>query len=169
MVADSSHPTFTPGAEIRETYRKIDAPQQKPARDLVAFWQERPADGLVVGRDIPSRKMAAHLAHVLLWEPTPDGRDMLLNLAGEALRVRFGGNAIGRKFSELLDPDIVPAFLECGRSFLSEEACACFDFWLQRQNALDGVANLHFELVAFPVWSPGRLGRWILNGLYYFE
>jgi hypothetical protein len=167
MVA-AAQQEFLSGSDLHESCRLIDTPQRSEARLLVAFWKMRPADGLTIGRDIPSRKIARHLAHVLIWQPFPDGKDARLNLAGEALRLRFGGNALGRRLSELVDPAIVPFFLKEMRRLMTTDECVCFDVRQQRPDRGDGIVDLHFELVIFPVWSPGRKARYLLNGVYYF-
>jgi hypothetical protein len=168
MAAAAAQEEFLPGTELHEVCSRIDAPRRGEAHLLTAFWKMRPPDGLIIGRDIPSRKIARHLAHVLIWEPLPDNEDARLNLAGEALRLRFGGNAIGHRFSELVDPAIVPFFLKEMHKLLAADECVCFDVRQQRPDLGDGIVDLHFELVIFPVWSPGRKARWILNGVYYF-
>jgi hypothetical protein len=155
-------------APIEECYRPIERPQHAELRKLLALWDKRPADGFEIGRDIPSRRFAPLLSHILFWEPIDGGADYRLHLCGEALRLRFGDDAVGRHITELISPDVVPFFLDTGRTMLAADRCACFDMQLVRQEPIEGRAELHFELVIFPVWSHGRTGRWILNGTYYF-
>ncbi len=155
-------------APIEECYHPIERPQNAKLRDLVALWHKRPPDGFEIGRDIPSRRFAPLLSHILFWEPIDGGVDYTLRLCGEALHLRFGDDAVGKRFTELVAPEVVPAFLEAGRRMLTEDRCACFDMNLVRQEPVEGRFKLHFELVVFPVWAHGRTGRWILNGTYYF-
>jgi hypothetical protein len=155
-------------APIEECYRPIERPQHAELRKLLALWDKRPADGFEIGRDIPSRRFAPLLSHILFWEPIDGGADYRLHLCGEALRLRFGDDAVGRHLTELISPEVVPFFLDTGRAMLAADGCACFDMQLVRQEPIEGRAELHFELVIFPVWSHGRTGRWILNGTYYF-
>lgn len=153
---------------IEEKYRRIDAPTLKGARELVEFWNDRPADGVVMGRDIPSRRVAHLLANILLWEPIENNADARLRLAGETLRWRFGGNAVGQRFRDLVAPSIADAFLGKMQDHVLQDICACFDMRLHRNVPIEGVGDLHFELIIFPVWSGGRKGRLICNGLFYF-
>lgn len=155
-------------APIEECYRRIERPQHAELRKLLALWDKRPADGFEVGRDIPSRRFAPLLSHILFWEPIDGGADFRLHLCGEALHLRFGDDAVGKRFTELIAPEIAPAFLEGGRRLLTEDRCVCFDMNLVRQEPVEGRHKLHFEMVIFPVWAHGRSGRWILNGTYYF-
>ncbi len=153
---------------LQESFRQIDMPQSENMRVLVALWENRPPDGLVVGRDIPSRAIARVLSHILLWEPVDDCADCILRLCGEGMRLRFGAGAVGKRFSELIAPEVVPFFLDIGKRMLEEERCAAFDIRLKRKVAIDGRNELHFELVIFPVWSSDRKSRWFLNGISYF-
>jgi hypothetical protein len=153
---------------LHESLHQIDMPQSENMRALVTIWENRPPDGLVVGRDIPSRAIARVLSHILLWEPIEDGVDLVLRLCGEGMRLRFGADAVGKRFSELIAPEVVPFFRDLGKRMLDEERCASFDIRLKRRVAVDGRNELHFELVIFPVWSPDRKARWFLNGISYF-
>lgn len=169
MNGNTVQRTFPLGSELAESFHRIDMPRQKGACELVDFWNARPEDGIEVGRDIPSRKVARFLSQILIWQPIPGEADMRLHLAGEALRLRFGGNAVGGRFSELVDSKIVPFFLSRVGAMQAQDTCACFDMHLSRPYPVEGRKDLHFEMVVFPVWSPGRTGRWILNGLFYFS
>jgi hypothetical protein len=155
-------------APLHECIHQIDMPQSGNMRALVAIWKNKPPDGLVVGRDIPSRAIARVLSHILLWEPLEDGTDLVLRLCGEGMRLRFGADAVGKRFGELIAPEVVPFFRDLGNRMMDEELCASFDIQLMRKVAIDGRNELHFEVVIFPVWSPGRKARWILNGISYF-
>ena len=168
MTAPSLDETTSPDTCLEETYRQIAHPQHSELRELLALWEERPSDGLEIGRDIPSRRFAPLLSHILFWEPIDGGADYKLHLSGAALRLRFGDGAVGKHFSDLVAPSVRPSFLELGRKMQTEDRCVCFDMYLQRSVPVEGRSNLHFEMVIFPVWSHGRKERWILNGTYYF-
>jgi hypothetical protein len=155
-------------APIEECYRQIERPQHAELRKLLAMWDKRPADGFEIGRDIPSRRFAPLLSHILFWEPVDGGTDYKLHLCGEALRLRFGDDAVGKSIKKLIAPDVVPFFLDTGRTMLAEDRCACFDMNLVRREPIEGRRKLHFEMVIFPVWAHRRTNRWILNGTYYF-
>lgn len=159
---------YTQGSNLSERYEPVDVPQHEPAQALVDFWNRRPEDGIQVGRDIPSRKIARLLSHVLIWETLAGGEDYRLHLIGETVRLRFDGDARGHRLRELLAPGVVPFFIETGRMMLAKDICRCFDMHVSRQEPIDGQKELHFELVVFPVWSPDRKSRWIFNGLFYF-
>ncbi len=155
--------------DLHEGFRPIEQPQNERLRQLLALWHDRPEDGLIIGRDIPSRRFAPLLSHILLWEPIDDGANYRLKLCGDALRRRFGNNAVGKLFTDLIDPQIVPAFLAGGKAMLAKDDHICFDMHLVRDEPVEGHSELHFELVIFPVWSRHRAGRCLLNGIYYFQ
>lgn len=159
---------FTPGEMIEEKYRRIDAPTLRGACELVEFWNDRPADGVVMGRDIPSRRIASLLSNIMLWELIENCTDARLRLAGETLRRRFGGNAVGQRFRDLVAPSVADAFLEKMEDHALEDDCVCFDMHLHRNIPIEGVSDLHFELVIFPVWAADHQKHMICNGLFYF-
>lgn len=154
--------------DLHEGFHAIDQPQNASLRQLLALWHARPEDGLEIGRDIPSRSFAPLLSHILFWEPIDGGANYRLKLCGEALKLRFGNNAVGMLFTDLIAPEILPSFLEGARTMLARDCHICFDMHLVRDEPLEGRSKLHFELVIFPVWSQHRAGRWLLNGIYYF-
>lgn len=166
MLIGPSLPSVTLGSAIQETFWCIDHPQHSLARELVAVWDERPDDGLQLGRDIPSRKMARTLANLLIWEPVEDGNDFRLFLMGEVLRFRFGGNATGRYMSELLDPEIYTAFQMYCRTMLSQDNCDCFDVKLSQDASRYALQAQEFELVMMPIYSRTR-SRLVLTGSFY--
>ena len=157
-----------PEAALSEVVRPIQRPRHDALQNLLTLWQQRPADGFVIGRDIPSRAFAPLLSHILVWQPQDDCRDLTLHLCGEALRLRFGDDAVGKRFSELVAPEVTPYFVAIGAKMLHQDFCACFDMHLTRKQPIEGRATLHFELMIFPLWSPHRQARWILNALAYF-
>lgn len=155
-------------AALTECFRLIERPQHRDLQILVQLWQDRPEDGFEIGRDIPSRRFAPFLSHILFWEPLPDGSNWTLRLCGEALRLRFGDNAVGKHISELIAPEVLPHFLDMGKRMRSMDFCDCYDMHLLRREKVEGLNELLFELVAFPVWSRGRTSRYVLNGIFYF-
>lgn len=155
-------------AALTECARRITVPRTPALQDLIKLWHARPADGFEIGRDIPSRAFAPFLSHLLFWAPMVGGNDLVLRLCGEALRLRFGDDAIGKRFSEVIGADVAPYFLTEGKQHLTDESYVCFDMRLLRKEPIEGRSELHFELVIFPVWAQQRSERWILNALYYF-
>ena len=154
--------------DLHEGFRPIEQPQNERLRQLLDLWHARPEDGLEIGRDIPSRRFAPLLSHILLWEPIDGGANYRLKLCGDALRLRFGNHAVGMLFTDLIAPEIVPAFLAGARTMLAKDSHICFDMQLVRNEPVEGRSELHFELVIFPVWAQHRTSRWLLNGIYYF-
>lgn len=168
MTGLNLHTFAASDAAITESSRRIAMPQTPALQTLVQLWNTRPSDGFEIGRDIPSRSFAPLLSHLLFWAPMNGGEDFTLRLCGEALRLRFGDGAIGKRLTDVIGPEVTPAFLAGGRRLQTEDECACFEVRLLRKEPIEGRSELHFELVIFPVWSQQRTERWLLNAIYYF-
>lgn len=153
-IAGHLQETFFPIAEASHTFSKL----------LLEFWNERPSDGLIVGRDIPSRKIARLLSHLILWAPIEGGRDYVARHMGETLRARFGGYVVGRRMSELLSPEIFAYHLDSNKRLIAEGNAGLLDV-VQSHNGFD---YLHYELVVLPATSPDRRDKWIVVGAFYF-
>lgn len=149
---------------LQETFVPVEAPQLKTSQQLLAFWQVRPADGIAVGRDIPSRRIAPLLSHLILWEPIDDGKDYVVRHMGETLRSRFGGYVVGRKMSELLSAELYAFYVDRDLRLTKNEDALVLDV-TQSHN---GCNYLHYELVVFPARSPDRRKTWLVVGAFYF-
>ena len=136
------------GGPRRNEFRFVDAPTLELAKKLMAFWDARPADGVVVGRDVPSRPLAALLSNISIWEPRESGEDFFVHLAGSATQIRFGEDITGKMMSAVFDP-------------------FSFDLWRDGFNAV--LKLLHLEAIGLPVLSADQSARWVLLGMFYFR
>lgn len=149
---------------LEETFIPISQAQHTGARALLEFWQKRSAAGIKIGRDIPSRAIAKHLSHLILWAPLDGGRDFVVRHMGETLRSRFGGYVVGQKMSELLAEDVFSYHVDAYRRLVAEKRADILDV-VQSHN---GVDLLHYELVVFPATAPDSAETWIVVGVFYF-
>jgi hypothetical protein len=149
---------------LQETFVPVAAPIHTRSCELMAFWQERPEDGIAVGRDIPSRRIASLLSHLILWAPLGKGKDYLVRHMGESLRSRFGGYVVGRKMSKLLSPEFFAYHIDTDRRLMEEDEALVLDI-VQSHNGFD---YLHYEVVMFPAVAPDGNGKWLVTGTFYF-
>src|SRR5215469_4739205 len=97
-------PNHESGFEQCETRRA--APCHRDARALYDFWTER-GQALVMGRDLPSRRIASLLPNLAILDYRAAKRDFRVRLAGFALMRRFGRDIGQHYLSEVLPK---PAF-----------------------------------------------------------
>ena len=72
-------------ANIKDNIQVLEVPTHPKAIRLLEFWNERAVDGIVIGRDVPSRKIADLLSHISIGEPIEGGTDFRIRLAGSSL------------------------------------------------------------------------------------
>ena len=156
---------FDDNADLRDEYTTLSEPAHPEAKKLLAFWNGRPADGLVIGRDVPSRGVASLLSNISIYEPIDEGRDFRVRVAGASIRRRFGRDITGKLFSELYPPEDFQHHLESTRQILESSQPKIIDSRLCSGN----VEKLHLEVVILPVFAPNRIDKWVLAGLFYFH
>ena len=150
--------------DLRETFTPLPAPRHPDAQKLKTFWEARPADGIVVGRDVPSRAISHLLSHVVVWEPFENGSDMRVRLAGAALARRFPDNLKGRTMSELFPNDFRSHLSESDQVF--EKGTPLF---LESRVSCGKIEVLHLEIALLPVRSPDGKRPWLLTGVFFFD
>jgi hypothetical protein len=151
--------------ETTEQYAVVPEAAHPDSKKLLAFWDCRPRDGIVMGRDVPSRAIASLLAYVMVWEPVEKGRDMRVRLAGDALHRRFQGNLRGRLMSDLFSPAYRAGHLENARNAIVMGEPVIIDSHMNYGN----IEKLHVEVVLLPMLSPDRSARWVLAGSFFFN
>jgi hypothetical protein len=149
----------------RDEFAALAEPHHPSAKRLLAFWENRPADGLVVGRDFPSRVIADLLSYLTLWEPTQAGSDFRVRLAGAAVCRRFGRDVKGALFSELFSADDFRHHFEETRELMQTGKAKVVESRLFDGN----VQRLHQEVVILPVLAPNRIDQWVVVGIFYFD
>jgi len=152
-------------AESTEHYAIIPEAVHPDSKKLLAFWEARPKDGIVMGRDVPSRAIARLLSRIAVWEPVDEGRNMRIRLAGEAMHRQFQGDLRGRLMSELFPPENFADHLGNARRVLETGLPLILDARVSYGN----IEKLHTEVVLLPVVAPDRNGFWVLAGGFHFD
>ena len=150
---------------IRDNFEVVNVPTHPKALKLLAFWNEHAANGIVVGRDIPSRPIADLLSSISIDEPIDDGNDYRVRLAGSSMSCRFGRDITGMRMSELFPPDEFQKHLATRRATIEGGKPIIFSAHLT-----EGVVeHLHLEAIHLPVLAPDGFTKWVLIGVFYFS
>ena len=152
------------GGVLRNDYTLVPTPTHPKAQKLLDFWKARPADGIVIGRDVPSRVISDILSNLLVYEPVDGGKDLRVRLAGASIRRRFGGEITGKLMSELFPPDEFQDHLDIHSASLKAGKAKIVNSRLSQ----GAVEKMHLEVVVLPVAAPDRVSKWVLAGLFYF-
>jgi len=152
------------GTLVHSTYRQIGTPKHPAAAQAMAFWKARPADGIVIGRDVPSRAIASQLNRIMVLEPLEAGRDLRVRVAGDAVRERFKGEIAGRTFSDLFRRHDAAERIALVMTAIAEEAPRFADCVI----AGGSLEISHTEHVILPVFAPGRAARWAMIVCCFF-
>jgi hypothetical protein len=150
---------------IHVDYGVVPIARHGDAQKLLAYWEARPPDGIVIGRDIPSRSIASLLSSILIWEPVQDGSDMRVRLAGASLEKRYGYDVKGRLMSEMFPPEAFVDHLRETMSVIKTGKSAIIEARLRAGT----VEKMHIEVVLFPVFAPDRKSKLVLTGTFYFN
>jgi hypothetical protein len=147
-----------------EVFRQIDAPTHTQAKKFMEFWNSRSPDGIRLGRDVPSRRIACLLSSILIWEPVDDWSDLVVRHAGEAIEHRFGVGSKGKRMSGFFSPEEFPGHLQVCRGVADTGAPVVLDSILRS----DAVELMHFEVVILPIIAEND-ARWGMACLSYFR
>jgi hypothetical protein len=153
------------GTGPREVLCRLDAPTHTQAKKLLDFWNTRPADGIVMGRDVPSRRIAPLLSNIMIWEPVDGDTDFVIHHIGEGAQIRFGGNAKGRRMTEMFPPEAI----QLRQNLYAENRDGDHAIVLDVRLYSDVIELMHFELVLLPVRSSVDGPFWVLAGIFYFR
>jgi hypothetical protein len=154
------------GPENRRAYTPVVEPKHPRSVQLVQFWQEgEKSGGLVVGRDIPSRPIAAILRNLMVCEPIAEFSDFRIRHAGTAYIAHYGYDITGKLMSELYEPDIFKHNCRCAAEVIRSGRPEVLDANLSQF----GISRRHYEVVQLPVWGPDKTNRWMLCGIFRFE
>ncbi len=152
-------------ADIRDHYRTLEAPTHPKARRLMEFWQANATNGIVIGRDVPSRAISELLSSIAIFEPVDGGSDYRARLAGESVRRRFSRDITGKLLSELFPAEDFHDHLNANNAHVLSGTPQIIDSRLTN----GAVEQMHLEVVILPVLAPDRASKWLLVGLFYFS
>lgn len=164
VSADIRSQTCASQPGLQSVYRPISGLTHPLAHTALEFWGARPTDGLVVGRDVPSRAIAKLLSRVIVHEPINEGADLKVRLAGFGIRRRFGDDITGKTLSELFPTPDFHLRLESVMNAIRTDSPQLADCVLSN-GMLD---MLHTELVILPAFAPNHSARWAITFCFFF-
>jgi hypothetical protein len=150
--------------KTRAAYARVDALTHPDAVLAIDFWQARPADGIRMGRDVPSRAIARLLSRTAIYEPIDNGADFKVHLAGTNLRQRFGRDITGESITQLFSAGDLP-----GRHQTLKDIIALNEARMARiVHSIASVDVLTVELLQMPIIAVNGTDRWVLTFAFYF-
>lgn len=137
-----------------------------PDAGLVAkFWDHRPADGIRIGRDVPSRSIARLLGRTVVCEPIDTGRDVRIRVAGHDVTRRFSRDIVRSPMSAIFtDRDEFDLRLRT----VNEVVATGTPRMMRIVHRCGTVELLRQEAVALPATAPDGVSRWALVFALYF-
>jgi hypothetical protein len=157
---------FSLGPKNKRVYSPVAEPQHPKSITLVEFWRDREkAGGLIVGRDLPSRAIAAILRNLIVYEPIDDCSNFRVRHAGTAYVEHYGFDVTGKLMSELFDDDVFGFNCAKAKEVIHSGAPEVFDANLSEY----GISRRHYEVVLLPVWGTDERSKWMLCGIFRFE
>lgn len=153
------------GSDIQSIYRPVTALTHPLADKVLAFWRDRPVDGIVIGRDVPSRAIAPLLSRVIVHEPIEDGRDFKVRVAGSTISHRFGLDITGRTMSELFPTSDLKDRRDSLLTAIAEGTPQYADCMLNSGRR----TVLHTELAILPVYAPNHIDVWAMTICCFFD
>ena len=152
------------GGMTHSEFVRIDALTHPNATAALKFWDERPSDGIHIGRDVPSRMIARLLSHVTIYEPLPDSTDFRVHLAGSGIRHRFGRDITGETMAEIYNANDMPVRFKTLLEVVAHNEPRMTRI-IHRAGKVD---VLKIELLQLPVVAPNGVDRWVLTFVFYF-
>lgn len=149
--------------KARSEYRRPKALSHPLAAEALQFWRHRPSDGIVIGRDVPSRIMAGLLSRAIVYEPVEGGRDVKVQLAGSDVRRRFAGDITGRRLSELLVADDCAMWFDTVKEAIARNAPKIAAI----SHRVGAIELLRLELLTLPVAAPRGNKKWALTFCFH--
>lgn len=158
-----------PPKNLIERVEEADAPRTELGRQMLRLWNDRPQDGLQLGRDIPSKQSATLLTHLMVFQPTHNFDDLTCILAGEVIRARFGEYVVGKKLSELLRPEVFALQIARSQRVIAQDTTSIEHISLFSRDEVTAIETvfLTFDLVLMPVWTKDRSAKTIITGTFF--
>lgn len=151
--------------KLETDIRSLDRLVHPDAELALNFWRSRAADGIRMGRDVPSRSIGRLLSHIAIMKPTADGADFKVHLAGTAIRHRFGRDISGEMLSEIYpDASSFTARLRTLKEAIAGDEPRMVRFAYNSGN----VELMRLEVLVLPVVAPNGIDRWALVFAFYF-
>ena len=150
----------------QQTETFLNEPVHPDARLLLGYWREHAhTGGLVVGRHIPSRRLAKLLENLALYEYCTQSDDFRVRLAGFSLVRRFGSDITGRCLKEVLPRDDHARHRAALLSVLETGVPLSLDVKIKSPDR----PLMHFEILALRATASDGCTALLLSGQFYFE
>jgi hypothetical protein len=152
---------------LRGGFRQVTVLRSLPchldSRRLLELWRERGV--LVVGHDIPSRRMTRLLPNLALCDYRAARSDFRIRLAGFGLIRRFGKDISHHYLSEVLSEDEH----ECLRSAMMRVRDIGAPVFIDAKIHTQDRQMLHFETTLLRVFAADRSTPLVLAGMFFFD
>jgi hypothetical protein len=153
-------------ANLRETVTEIPEPVHYGARLLFGHWRDlQKQGGLIVGRDVPSRRLGGILRNLAVFEPLDGAADFHARLAGTAFLRRFGRDITGLKLSEIFRTPVFELHRDNLAKVVRNGVPGLYDVKVYAGRK----RSLHCDLLRLPAFSPDRGTVWVLSGLFFHD
>jgi hypothetical protein len=150
----------------QQTETFLNAPVHPDARLLLGYWREHaPSGGLIVGRDIPSRRLAKLLGNLALYEYCRESDDFRVRLAGFSLVRRFGRDITGRRLKEVLPREDHARHRAVLLSVLETNVPFSLDVKIRSADR----PLMHFEILVVSATASDGETALLLSGQFYFD
>jgi len=153
-----------PQTGFKQCESRRSAPCHADARLLLDYWYER-GRVLVMGQDLPSRRIAKALPNLAILDWRSANNDFRVRLAGFALVRRFGYDIGHRYLREIVTGEeherLRALFLEVRNSGLP----AVRDVTIRSSDR----PPVHYEMIAVRVLAVDRETPLVLMGMFFFD
>lgn len=150
---------------LHDVYKYPDAPSHPEAQQLLAYWQECMAGGgFIMGKHIPSRRIGPLLRNIIIHEPLADGSDLIVRLAGSAVRRRHDWDIKGALLSNMFPRDVFMHHLESSLTAIRTGAPVIIDARIMRGD----IEEQRYEALLLPVTAADLTSTWMLAALFFF-
>jgi hypothetical protein len=153
-----------PGGAFRQESVMRASPNHPDGRRLLDLWQER-SGALVVGRDIPSRRLSRLLPNLALCDYRAAPGDFRIRLAGFAFIRRFGKDISHHYLSEVLGE----RDHECLHSAMTSVRDTGSPVIIEARIHNQAQQMLRFETILLRVLAADRSTPLVLAGMFFFE
>ena len=149
----------------KASFHPIESMVDPDAEIALRYWRDRPFDGIRIGRDVPSRAIARLLSRIVICEPTPDGSDYRMRLAGSVIHQQLGCDVTGENLSAIFDE---PSEFHARFTGLRDVIQTGEPRMIRIVHHVGSVELMRHELVVLPVTAPNGIDRWALVFAFYF-
>jgi hypothetical protein len=160
-IIDRSH------YDYEHRFARVKIPTHPSTLVLLDHWHACQAHGgMRMGRDIPSRAIAALMKDVIVSQPIGDWQDAHLRLVGSGMAAHFGRDVTGLRMNEVFAGELADRdrLLAGARTCIANNRPGTVEQTLLH----DGKEILRQEMTAMPLLAPSGDERWLLTATFNF-